>query len=212
MLYKKIIILFNINTFQLLIKNMNNNLDNLSKNELINIIKNLQDENKKLKSDLHVIKILENNYKKSKEIEINYHEEIFNIIKDDIYMKTLIGPKPTSFDKKSIKFCINELYNTCKSLESFIEDNNIKNRSELIKILKNNRIILDNNKDNMNEDINIITESIKNIIIEDKKNKIQCSYIFLKGKNKNTKCKKYVNDETKKTDKPLCSSHKKVKK
>lgn len=204
---------------------MNNNLDNLSKNELINIIKNLQDENKKLKSDLHIIKILENNYKRSEEIEINYREEIFNIIKDDLYMKNRIGPKPTSFDKKSIKFCIAELYNTCKSLETFIEDNKIKNRSELINFLKNNRITLDNNnskdyieledikkKNNMNEDVNVITESIKKIIIEDKKHKIQCSYIFLKGKNKNTKCKKYVNDETIKTDKPLCSSHKKLKK
>lgn len=205
---------------------MDNNFDNLSKKEIINIIENLQNENKKLKLDLHIIKVLENNYKRDKEIETDYRVEIFNIIKDDIYMKKFIGPKPTSSDKNAIKFCINELYNTCKSLELFMENNNIKNRSELIKIFKNNRIILDkdNSKDYIkleniyekndniiNEDVNVVTESIKNIIIDDNKQKRQCSYIFLKGKNKNTKCNKYVNNETKKTDKPLCYIHKKVK-
>lgn len=190
---------------------MNNNIDN-SNIEFKNIIENLQNENKKLKTDLHITKILKDNYKYGKENEINYIKEIFNIIKDDIYIQNRIGPNVTSSDKNSIKFCINELYNTCKYLEIFMKNNNLKNRSDLIKNFKNNNIIL---KSNILEDINVISESVKNIVIDEKKevielkNKIQCSFIPSRGKNKNIQCYKYVNNKTKETKYPLCSIHKK---
>lgn len=218
---------------------MDNDFNMLSNNELINIIKDLQKENKNLKIDLRTTEILKNNYEREKEIEINYRNEIFNIIKDDIYMQNIVGPKTTSSNKNDIKFCIKELYSICKALDSFMKNNNIKNRSEFIKILENNSVTLDKNyrlyslyekyniKDyteleiiikkyykNINnssdEDINVVTDSVRNIIIEEEKqNKMQCTYIYVKGKNKDIRCNKYVNNETKKTDKPLCSVHKK---
>lgn len=125
---------------------MNNNFNNLSNSELINIIKDLQDENKKIKIDLRTMEILKSNYEKEKEIEINYRKEIFSIIKDDIYMQNIVGPKPTSSSKNNIRFCIKELYNICKALDIFMKNNNIKNRSEFIKIIQNNRLTL--GKDN----------------------------------------------------------------
>jgi len=190
---------------------MDDNIDN-SNIELKDIIENLQNENKKLKTDLHITKILKDNYESGKENEINYIKEIFNIIKDDIYMQNRMGPKVKSSDKNSIKFCINELYNTCKSLEIFMKNNNIKNRFDLIKNFKNNNIVL---KSNILEDVDIISESVKNIVIDEKKevmgskNKILCSFIPSRGKNKNIQCYKYVNNETKDTNYPLCSIHKK---
>lgn len=213
---------------------MDDNFDNLSKDELKDIIKDLQNENKKLKTDLHIMKILKDNYESGKKNEDNYREEIFNIVKDDIYIQKLVGPKPTSFDKNAIKFCITELYNTCKYLEPFMINNNIKCRTDLAKFFQNNNNLYEkyniknyieleniikkyknidmNNYNNVLEDnINIISESIKNIVIDNKKeNKIQCTYIPSKGKNKNIQCNKNVNNETKGSNSPLCSIHKKI--
>lgn len=230
---------------------MDNNFNNLTNSELINIIKNLQCENKKIKIDLRTIEILKNNHEKGEEIEINYRKEIFNIIKEDIYMQNIIGPKPTSSNKNDIKFCIKEIYNLCKLLELFMKNNNIKNRLEFMEIFKNNKIMLCNNNntlhslykkyniknhieleiivkkhnntninnyqnESLEDNINFVTESIKDIKIEEEKEdiknyKIQCIYIPVKGKNKNIKCNKYANNETKYSDNPLCSVHKKCK-
>lgn len=191
---------------------MESNINKLSNDELKDIIKNLQNENKKLKTDLHVMKILKDNYELGKKNEDNYREEIFNIIQNDIYIQNIIGPKPTSFDKNTLKFCISELYTTCKALEPFMKYNNIKSRSDLIKKLQINNIILDNNDI---KDIDIVSESIKNIVINGKSDvnpKKICSYIPSKGKNKNIQCNKYVNNETTNSNKPLCYIHKKYNK
>lgn len=191
---------------------MESNINKLSNDELKDIIKNLQNENKKLKTDLHVMKILKDNYELGKKNEDNYREEIFNIIQNDIYIQNIIGPKPTSFDKNTLKFCISELYTTCKALEPFMKYNNIKSRSDLIKKLQINNMILDNNDI---KDIDIVSESIKNIVINEKSDvnpKKICSYIPSKGKNKNIQCNKYVNNETTNSNKPLCYIHKKYNK
>lgn len=191
---------------------MESNINKLSNDELKDIIKNLQNENKKLKTDLHVMKILKDNYELGNKNEDNYREEIFNIIQNDIYIQNIIGPKPTSFDKNTLKFCISELYNTCKALEPFMKYNNIKSRSDLIKKLQINNMILDNNDI---KDIDIVSESIKNIVINEKSDinpKKICSYIPSKGKNKNIQCNKYVNNETTNSNKPLCYIHKKYNK
>lgn len=224
--------------FNIYKKYMNNNLSNLSNSELIKIIKDLQDENNKIKMDLRTMEILKSNYEKEKEIEINYRKEIFSIVKDDIYMKNIVGPKPTYSSKNDIKFCIKELYNVCKELDIFMKNNNLKNRSEFIKIIKNNRLTLDkdnkiyslyekyNIKDyneleniikkyknanitNSDRDINDVIKSVENIILEEEKqHKIQCVYKPVKGKNKDIRCNKYVNNETRYSDNPLCSGHK----
>jgi hypothetical protein len=201
---------------------MEDNINKLSNDELKDIIKDLQNENKKLKTDLHVMKILKDNYELGKKNEDNYREEIFNIIQNDIYIQKIIGPKPTSFDKNTIKFCISELYNTCKALEPFMKYNNIKCRSDLIKKLQTNNIILDNNDIKINnynknilKDIDIVSESIKNIVISEKTDlneKKTCFHIPSKGKNKNIQCNKYVNNETINSNKPLCYIHKKYNK
>jgi hypothetical protein len=201
---------------------MENNINKLSNDELKAIIKDLQNENKKLRTDLHVIKILKDNYEIGKRNEDNYREEIFNIIQNDIYMQNIIGPNPTSFDKNTIKFCISEMYTTCKALEPFMKYNNIKSRSALIKILQNNNMILDNNDIKVNnynknilKDIDIVSESIKKIVINEKSDtspKKICSYIPSKGKNKNIQCNKHVNNETMNSTKPLCYIHKKYNK
>jgi hypothetical protein len=47
-----------------------------------------------------------------------------------------------------------------------MKNNNLKNRSDLIKNFKNNNIIL---KSNILEDVNVISESVKNIVIDEKK-------------------------------------------
>lgn len=185
--------------FNIYKKYMNNNLSNLSNSELIKIIKDLQDENNKIKMDLRTMEILKSNYEKEKEIEINYRKEIFSIVKDDIYMKNIVGPKPTYSSKNDIKFCIKELYNVCKELDIFMKNNNLKNRSEFIKIIKNNRLTLDkdnkiyslyekyNIKDyneleniikkyknanitNSDRDINDVIKSVENIILEEENN------------------------------------------
>lgn len=167
---------------------MNINLNNLSNSELIKIIKDLQDENNKIKIDLHTIEILKENYEKEKEIEINYRKEIFSIVKDDIYMQNIVGPKPTYSSKNDIKFCIKELYNMCKELDIFMKNNNLKNRSEFIKKIQNNRLKLvkDNKKYSLYEkyknvniinsqnelsdsDINDVINSVGNIILEEEK-------------------------------------------
>lgn len=167
---------------------MNINLNNLSNSELIKIIKDLQDENNKIKIDLHTIEILKKNYEKEKEIEINYRKEIFSIVKDDIYMQNIVGPKPTYSSKNDIKFCIKELYNMCKELDIFMKNNNLKNRSEFIKKIQNNRLKLvkDNKKYSLYEkyknvniinsqnelsdsDINDVINSVGNIILEEEK-------------------------------------------
>jgi hypothetical protein len=194
---------------------MENNINKLSNDELKAIIKDLKNENRKLKTDLHVMKILKDNYEIGKRNEDNYREEIFNIIQNDIYMQNIIGLKPTSFDKNTIKFCISDMYTTCKALEPFMKYNNIKSRSALIKELENNDIKVNNYSKNILKDIDIVSESIKGIVINEKtdeRSQKRCSYIPSKGKNKNIQCNKHVNNETMNSTKPLCYIHKKYNK
>jgi hypothetical protein len=124
------------------------------------------------------MEILKCNYEKEKEIEINYRKEIFSIVKDDIYMQNIVGPKPTYSSKNDIKFCIKELYNMCKELDIFMKNNNLKNRSEFINNIQNNRLTLEKYKNvniinSQNElsdrDINNVINSVENIILEEEK-------------------------------------------
>ena len=166
---------------------MNINLNNLSNSELIKIIKDLQDENNKIKIDLRTMEILKDNYEKEKEIEINYRKEIFSIVKDDIYMQNIVGPKPTYSSKNDIKFCIKDLYNMCKELDIFMKNNNLKNRSEFIKNMKNNRLKLvkDNKTYSLYEKYNIknytelenIIKKYKNVNIINSQNELSDSDI-----------------------------------
>ena len=187
---------------------MENKYNDLSNDQLIKIIKRLEEENKDLKINLKITEILKKNYEVEKKEAVNYCGEIFDIIKNDIYMESIVGPKPTSSNKNDIKFCIKELYDLCKILDKFMKNNNIKNRTELKKIIKNNGITLDK-KELLNTVKNSILDQEEDIIVEDpKKLKTHCSYKFVKGKKKGETCNKYIKniDESNKT---LCKIHEK---